>query len=241
MYEEELTKKEELDFINRRVDVTVPKVDAITPSDKRLIELYERNTLVIEYKSLTSTRKMLIALGNPQYDGPDFRFVSNADKHPKESEIYALATKYLMNVIIPNGLLAKQYGAIFDINTVYAALKHCMTTAKSIQSIMYWQDFVSTDSAELTKMVDIIKFYLFNIKSDGTPVEPNRRCFFKKFVDKKCTELKTFRKGKLSDELQKLLKRAETEPELKTATKRQLMGMGVSERLALKFIQCRKK
>ena len=240
MYEEELTKKEELDFINRRVDVSVPKVDAITPSDKRLIEFFEYKTPTIEVKSLLSTRQMLIALGRPKYDGPEFKFVSRENRRPNDESIYTLATHYLMKVIIPNALLAKQYGAVLDINTVYKALKHCMNTGKSVQCILYWQDFLAQESPQKNRIKELIWFYLFDLKSDGTPVEPNRRCFFKKFVDKKCKDQKPFRKGKLSDELQKLLKRAENEPELKTASKRELMAMGVSQRLALMFIQARK-
>lgn len=189
--------------------------------------------------AFTSTRKMLIALGRPKYDGPEFKFVSHDHKHPKQKDIYTLATKYLMTVIIPNALLAKQHGALIDFDTVCRALKHCMTVGKSLQCASYWTTFVAEQPPELTKMLDIVRYYVFDTKSDGSKVEPNRRWFFKKFVDKKCKDQKSFRKGKLSDELQKLLKRAETEPELKTMCKRELVEKGISQRLALMFIQAR--
>lgn len=194
---------------------------------------------ITDPKAFTSTRKTLIAIGgNIVYDGPEFKFESDKHRSPARDYIPRLCKNYLMQVVIPNVLLSKKFrhGTTFD--TVFNAVDHCMTVRKSLKSQEFWTEFKGSD--DIQEIKDAINFYVFNKKRDGTEVDGLHRCYFDKFVNLNCKTQTKFKKGKLDEEVDKLIKRAETEPELKTMSKRELVEKGISQRLALMFMKKRK-
>lgn len=194
---------------------------------------------ITDFRLLLSTRRMLGHLGSPYYDGPEFKFESN--KHPSPAATYlpTLAKEYMMKVIIPNALLALKYGASVG-NVVMDALDHCMTTSKSQKSVDAWKE-MRADQAKMKEIAEKYNFYVVGVNRDGSPVKPERRCYFDKFVNLKAKDAKKFKKSKNADVVADLIKRMEKEPELRKMSHRELMAMGISDRPARTFMQARKK
>lgn len=197
--------------------------------------------IITNYQALISTRKLLKAIGgNLYYDGPIFKFESNRHQSPADAYLSTLAKQYMMQVIIPNALLAKKFGWFIVGRSAIDALDYCMTTGKCQRVKDSWKRFKSDDKL-LTPIKDLYNFYAANTKRDKTPIENDRQWYFDKFVNLKCKENTTkFRKGKTQDAVDDLLARMENEPELKTASHRRLMEMGVSNQAARHFMKARK-
>lgn len=209
-----------------------------TSSDKQV----EHNSgTITDFKALTSTRKLLKAIGGKlYYDGPNFKFESNHHQSPADSYIITLAKQYLMKVIIPNVLLAKKFGWFTEGPLAMKALDHCMTTGKSQKAKGAWKD-IASDNNVMGPIYNLYDLYAANIKRDGTEVEKDRQWYFDKFVNLKCKDNKTrFRKGKTQDAVAELLARMDSESELKTASHRELMKMGISNLTARQFMKARR-
>lgn len=209
-----------------------------TDSDKQV----DRNSgTITDFKALTSTRKLLKAIGGKlYYDGPDFKFESNRHQSPADSYIITLAKQYLMKVIIPNVLLAKKFGWFTEGPLALKALNYCMVTGKCKRAIEAWDKYVRDNDAS-RPIIELYNLYATNIKRDGTEVEKSRQWYFDKFVNLKCKDNKTkFRKGKTQDVVAELLVRMDSESELKTASHRELMKMGISNLTARQFMKARR-
>lgn len=201
-----------------------------------------------DWAMLISTRKVVAKFPGYYYDGAEFKFLSNRHPSPARGYMHALACEYIKGIIIPNALLYYHLSGsnntkCIPTSSVEAALDYCMTTGKSATAKDAWLDFKTNDTAKYDEVIGVYKFYVDNVKRDGTAVAKDRRCFFDKYVN---TQLKTtqddltkFRKSKHTDEVQKLLERMETEPELKTASRRALIAMGITDRLARQFMAAR--
>lgn len=196
------------------------------------------------WEALLSTRRIVAMTGATLYDGPEFKFRSNLHPSPSAGAIDALAKDYTMNVIIPNALLAlhllgSKSEAMWDGECFVKAMHHCMTTGKAQKSIDAWEEYLRTTNGE--SIVKLWKKYVLNKDENGNPIPADRRWYFKKFIDLRCKgNTSKFRKSKNQDELLKLLDRMKTEPELKTASHRQLLDMGITNRLARQFMKARK-
>ena len=193
---------------------------------------------ITDYHSLLSTRAMLSELGgNLYYDGPDFRFDSRHHPSPRESYLQHLAEEYLMRVIIPNGLLAKKFGYSVDWKLMASALKHCMTTGKSLSATEAWE----RRKKEIIKpVVERWNFYIAGKNADDTDVPKEKRCYFDKYVSLHSGEFtKQYTRGKCQDMVKELLARVEKEPELKTMSHRELLAKGISDRTARQFMKAR--
>lgn len=193
---------------------------------------------ITDPKAFTSTRKTLIAIGgNIVYDGNEYKFESDKHRSPAREYIPRLCKTYLMQVVIPNALLSKKFrhGTTFD--TVFNAVDHCMTVRKSLRSQEFWREFKESD--DIQEIKDAINFYVFDKKRDGSAVDSQHRCYFDKFVNLNCNTQTKFKKGKLDEEVDKLIERMKDEPELGTASYRQLREMGISDRLARLFMKKR--
>ena len=201
------------------------------------------STAIENWEALLSTRKIIALTGATVYDGPEFKFKSNLHPSPAAGAIDALAKDYTMNIIIPNALLAlkllgKNSTAYWSGNCFGKAIRHCMTTGKAQKSIEAWEAYLKETGGKALSA--LWNKYVANIDSDGNPIQADHRWYFNKFVDLRCKGNTTkFRKGKNQDALNELLKRMEAEPELKTASRRKLMEMGISERLAQLFMKAR--
>ena len=197
------------------------------------------------WEALLSTRRIVSMTGATLYDGPDFKFRSNLHPSPSAKAIDALAKYYTMNVIIPNALLAlhllgKKSEVCWDGKCFGKALMHCMTTGKAQKSVDAWNDYVK--DTEGKSLLRLWNKYVANMDENGEAIAPDHRWYFKKFIDKRCqSNTSKFRKSKNQDELQKLLERMKTEPELRTATHRKLLDMGITNRLARQFEKARKR
>jgi hypothetical protein len=196
---------------------------------------------ITDYKALISTRKLLKTIGgNLYYNGPVFKFASNSHQSPADAYLSTLAKQYMMQVIIPNVLLAKKFGWITIGKAAMSALDYCMTTGKCQRAKDSWERLKSDDKM-MTPIKDIYNFYAANTKRDKQPIEKDRQWYFDKFVNLKCKENTTkFRRGKTQDAVDDLLARMENEPELKTASHRKLMEKGVSNQAARHFMKARK-
>ena len=188
--------------------------------------------------ALLSTGRILrIVAPGEYYDGPEFKFLSNRHPSPADKFIRRLATEYMMNVIIPNALLARDYGFSVGGETAMAALDYCMRTGKKRESVAHWEAYLAReDQSEQTRL---FSFYVDGVKSDGTPVEADHRCFFKKFVDLKIKDAKPRRKSRTESAVDALLERMKKEPELRTISHRKLMESGISNRVARMFMKVR--
>lgn len=201
------------------------------------------STAIENWEALLSTRKIIALTGATVYDGPEFKFKSNLHPSPADGAIDALAKDYTMNIIIPNALLAlkllgKNSTAYWAGNCFGKAIRHCMVTGKSEKSVAAWEAYVKETGGKA--VLALWNKYVANIDADGNPIKADHRWYFNKFVDLRCKGNTTkFRKGKNQDALNELLKRMETETELKTASRRKLMEMGISERLAQLFMKAR--
>lgn len=199
---------------------------------------------ITDYKTLLSTRAMLKAIGDVYYDGLEFKFQSNRHPSPARAYILPLAKEYMMQVIIPNALIAKKFRKRIDPVAVKKAIHHCMTCSKSEASIEAWKELAREHAAEI---LDKYWFYVLDMNRDGSEVPSDRRCYLEKFVDTRnagtksvyAGERKQFRKSKNQDAVQELLNRMEAEPELRTASHRRLMELGISGRTARLFMKAR--
>lgn len=197
-----------------------------------------------DFRPLLSTKGVLRLFPGCFYDGPDLKFVSNRHESPAKAYIRTLAMQYMMQVIIPNALLYYGLGGTtvkgIDPKFVMDALDYCMTTSKSETSKAYWEAF-KADEEQYKAVKDRYNLYVVGFLSDRkTALAADHRYFLDKFLKKlDLTDTKTVRKSKNTDEVSKLLERMKTEPELKTASKRKLVEMGLSQRLALQFMKAR--
>lgn len=199
---------------------------------------------ITDYRTMLSTRAMLKAIGDVYYDGLEFKFQSNRHPSPARAYILPLAKEYMMQVIIPNALIAKKFRKRIDPVAVKRAIHHCMTCGKSEASIAAWKELAHDHAAEI---LDKYWFYVLDMNRDGSEVPSDRRCYLEKFVDTRnagtksvyAGERKQFRKSKNQDAVQELLNRMEAEPELRTASHRRLMELGVSDRTARLFMKAR--
>lgn len=199
---------------------------------------------IADYRTLLSTRAMLKAIGDVYYDGLEFKFQSNRHPSPARAYILPLAKEYMMQVIIPNALIAKKFRKRIDPVAVKRAIHHCMTCGKSEASIASWKELAREHAAEI---LDKYWFYVLDMNRDGSEVPSDRRCYLEKFVDTRnagtksvyAGERKQFRKSKNQDAVEELLSRMEAEPELRTASHRRLMELGVSDRTARLFMKAR--
>ena len=199
---------------------------------------------ITDYRTLLSTRAMLKAIGDVYYDGLEFKFQSNRHPSPARAYILPLAKEYMMQVIIPNALIAKKFRKRIDPVAVKRAIHHCMTCGKSEASIAAWKELAHDHAAEI---LDKYWFYVLDMNRDGSEVPSDRRCYLEKFVDTRnagtksvyAGERKQFRKSKNQDAVQELLNRMEAEPELRTASHRRLMELGISGRTARLFMKAR--
>ena len=197
------------------------------------------------WEALLSTRRIVAMTGATLYDGPEFKFRSNLHPSPSAGAIDALAKDYTMNVIIPNALLAlhllgRKSEAIWDGECFVKAIRYCMTTGKAQKSIDAWEEYLRKTNGD--SIINLWKKYVLNKDENGNPIPADRRWYFKKFIDMRCKgNTSKFRKSKNQDELQKLLERMKSEPELRTATHRKLLDMGITNRLARQFEKARKR
>lgn len=197
------------------------------------------------WEALLSTRRIVAMTGATLYDGPVFKFRSNLHPSPSAGAIDALAKDYTMNVIIPNALLAlhllgKKAEVCWDGSCFGKALRHCMTTGKAQKSIDAWDEYVKVTEGK--SLLRLWNKYVANMDDNGNPIPADRRWYFKKFIDLRCKEnTSKFRKSKNQDELQNLLERMKSEPELKTASHRRLIELGLSGHLARQFMKARKR
>lgn len=199
---------------------------------------------ITDYRTLLSTRAMLKAIGDVYYDGLEFKFQSNRHPSPARAYILPLAKEYMMQVIIPNALIAKKFRKRIDPVAVKRAIHHCMTCCKSEASIAAWKELAREHAAEI---LDKYWFYVLDMNRDGSSVPSDRRCYLEKFVDTRNAgtksvyggERKQFRKSKNQDAVEELLSRMEVEPELRTASHRRLMELGVTNRTARLFMKAR--
>lgn len=198
------------------------------------------DSTVTDFHLLLSTRRMLGHLGSPYYDGADFKFESNRHPSPSATYIVKLAKEYMMNVIIPNALLAAKYGVSVNGRCVGKAIDYCMRTGKSEKSVEAWEE-AKKDQAKMQDILEKYNFYVVGMNRDGTEVKKERRCYFDKFVSLKVKDAKKFKKSKNTDVVADLIKRMETEPELRKMSHRELMAMGISNRAARMFEEARKK
>lgn len=200
-------------------------------------------TELTDWEALLSTRNILKHFPGYHYNGPEFKFNSHLHRSPAGSYIPTLAKQYLMQVLIPNALLYyKLAGADckvrWHVDVLKQAISHCMVTGKSEKSVEAWWEYLK--SGDANEIADLWNLYVYNISRDGTDVADSRHCYFDKFVSLKCKDNETkFRRGKSQDAVEELLARMEKEPGLKTASKRELVALGVSQRSALKFIKAR--
>lgn len=195
---------------------------------------------VDEFHYLISTRKLLGFLGVDYYDGPEFKFLSNRHPSPAESYIPTLAKEYMMQLVVPNALIALKHGKVFSLESAMSALDHCMTTGKSQESVLYWQA-LKADASRMNPILEKYTFYVLGKRRDGRDIEADHRCYFDKYVSLKAKDAKTFKKSRNQDVVDGLLKRMESEPELKTMSHRQLMAAGISDRPARMFMEARKR
>jgi hypothetical protein len=193
-----------------------------------------------DFKYLLSTRKLLGFLGVNYYDGPEFKFMGNRHPSPAEPYVPTLAKEYLMQLIVPNALIALKHGKTFTVETAMLALDHCMTSGKSPESVVYWQS-VRSDQSRLNPIVEKYMFYVLGKTRDGRDVKADHRCYFEKYVALKVKKAKKFKKSRNQEVVEGLLKRMESEPELKSMSHRQLMAAGISGRPARMFMEARKK
>ena len=196
-----------------------------------------------EAMMLLSTRRVLAKFPGYLYDGYEFKFRSNYHPSPAQGYIDTLLKQYLMQIIIPNALLYHHLSGNklrVEPTSVIKAINYCMTTGKSETAKAYWDEYKTNHKDELKAACNIYDLYAVNLTRDGKAIDDGHRYFLDKHLRKLDTaKLDKFRRGKNSDELAKLLDRMKTEPELKTASKRKLMEMGVSQRLALAFMKAR--
>lgn len=224
-------------------DGSAPATESAQPTEENIEKPQEANRLD-NWEALLSTRRIIAMTKATLYDGPEFKFKSNLHPSPAAGAIEALAKDYTMNVIIPNALLAlhllgKKAEAYWDGNCFGKALRHCMTTGKAQKSIDAWNDYVK--AAEGKSLIRLWNKYVANLDENGEAIAADHRWYFKKFIDLRCKANTTkFRKSKNQDELQKLLDRMKTEPELKTASHRRLVELGLSDHLARQFMKARK-
>lgn len=197
-------------------------------------------TALTEFQDLLSTGKLLrrVAPG-AYYDGPEFKFLSNRHPSPAQRFIPVLASRYMMNVIIPNSLLAREYGFIVGKETAMRALDYCMRTGKKPGAVGFWEEYVA--SGRNSAQYRLFSFYVDGIKADGTEVPREKRCFFKKFVDLKLKDAKPRRKSRNCSKVEELLERMKKEPELRAMSHRQLMASGISDRAARLFMKAREE
>lgn len=193
-----------------------------------------------DHMALVSTKKLLHSVApGKYYDGPEFKFMSNRHPSPAEKFVPVLASRYMMNVIIPNSLLAREYGFLVGKETAMRALDHCMRTGKKPGSVTYWDAYLA--SGKQSAQYRLFSFYVDGIKSDGTEVQRDKRCFFKKFVDLKLKECVQCRKSRNGSRVSELLERMKKEPELRSMSHRQLMAAGISDRAARMFMKAREE
>ncbi len=224
-------------------DGSEPATESAKPTEETIEKPQVSNRLE-NWEALLSTRRIVAMTGATIYDGPEFKFKSNRRESPAAGAIDGLAKAYTMDVIIPNALLAlhllgKKANAYWDGNCFGKAIRYCMTTGKSQKSIDAWEAYLKeTEGKELSRLWNQ---YVANVDKNGGEIAADHQWYFKKYIDRRCQENTTkFRKGKNQDALNELLKRMETETELKTASRRKLMDMGISERLARQFMKARK-
>ena len=193
-----------------------------------------------DHMLLLSTRRLLhgIAPGR-YYDGPEFKFLSNRHPSPAERFIPVLASRYMMNVVIPNSLLAREYGFMVDEETAMKALDYCMRTGKKPAALAYWDAYLG--EGKQAAQYRLFSFYVNGLKSDGSEVPKEKRCFFKKFIDLKHKDAQPCRKSRNMNKVAELLERMKQEPELSTMSHRQLMATGISDRAARLFMKVREE
>lgn len=198
-----------------------------------------------EAMMLLSTRRVLAKYPDYLYDGYEFKFRSNRHPSPAQGYIGTLLKQYLMQIIIPNALLYHHLsGNKLQVKpqSVIKAINYCMTTGKSETAKAYWEDYKANNRDEVKAACNIYDLYASNLTRDNKVLDEGHRYFLDKHLRKlDVGKLDKFRRGKNTDELAKLLDRMKTEPELKTASKRKLMEMGISQRLALAFMKARVK
>ena len=199
------------------------------------------DSTITDYKALLSTRSMLKAIGgNLYYNGPEFKFESNRHPSPAKGYISTLAKHYLMAIIIPNALLGQKFFKYVHGKCLFEALNHCMTTGKSEKSTAYWDEIKDAPDFR-NSIIEKWLFYVAGMKRDGSMLEESHRCYFDKYINLRCkSNVTKFRKGKTQDGVENLLARMNTEPELKTASHRKLMELGISDRQARLFMKARK-
>ena len=113
--------------------------------------------IITNYQALISTRKLLKAIGgNLYYDGPIFKFESNRHHSPADAYLGTLAKQYMMQVVIPNVLLAKKFGWFIVGRSAIEALDYCMTTGKCQRAKDSWERFKNDDKM-MTPIKDIYK------------------------------------------------------------------------------------
>lgn len=89
-------------------------------------------------------------------------------------------------------------------------------------------------------VINLWKRYERHMEENGTPIPYDRQWYFRKFVEQRCMgNSSKFRKSNPQDALQQLLERMKSEPELKTATGRRLVELGLSDTLGRQFMNAR--
>lgn len=187
---------------------------------------------------LLSTRRLLASLGVEWYDGPEFRFRSNRHPSPKESYIPTLAKEYMMQIIVPNALLASKHYRLFPVADAMAALDLCMTSGKSPESVDAWNRAKAGVAQSISEKY---MFYVLGKTREGREVSLDHRCYFEKYLSLKVKDAGRFKKSKNQEVVAGLLARMENEPELKEMSRRKLVESGIPDRAARMFMEARKR
>lgn len=138
-----------------------------------------------------------------------------------------------MNIIKPNSLdamhlLGRKSGGIWRKASFPHGLQHCMPTGKASNSNEAWNEYMNT--IQIKSVIHLWKRNETNMEENGPPIPYDRQWYFRKFVDLRCMgNSSKFRKSPPQDELQKFLERMKSERELKTATGRRLVELGLSD------------
>ena len=195
----------------------------------------------MNFKALLSTRRMARTLGVHYGRDDECRFDGCHNRSPSASFIPILAMKYMRSVIIPNALFAVKNG-VEPGDLWMPALDYCMTTRKSKESAARWET-EKADGDTLAEARRIYEYYVHGKMDDGG-IMKKRYCFDgylnKTMPDK--FEIRSVPRKKTNAELavDELLKRMETEAGLKTASRRDLIKLGIPERTANLFLKARK-
>lgn len=134
---------------------------------------------------LLSTDKTMTHFGIHGHTGSAFDFNRQWNRNPTEKSVYRLYQRTMYDVIIPNALVAKEYGKRVEYTDVVDAVDYVMGSNERRSSA--WRSFVGDTGSNrwlLDNVKPSVEFYLYDkLKDSEKHLPPEERWTLDRYLD----------------------------------------------------------